>query len=301
MRKDHVFMLDTLRALTVFFENYGDVVEKSPLLKEDVADYNGIVEDIEAKVDPDNAPITISTATKTNLRNKVTQSLTNGLAKINAQAIKTGDEDLEKKSGTTVTAFTRCSDSDFVDLAKEKIKLLLANTAILEKYNLKAAYRTELENDIDILEKIKAKMSVERSKSTVATSSINDLFAKAKRYVEVVLPQSVSTVAKSNLDFAKEFAHVCSMRTAVTSATRITVLVINDKTDEAVVNADIEVLEVNSNTFTDQNGKSVVKTGAKKTVTIRVTKEGMVTQEYVVEKILRGQNLEVTIRLVAAA
>ena len=95
MRKDHVFMLDTLRALGVFFENYGDVVEKSPLLKEDVTDYNSIVEDIESKVDPDNAPITISTATKINLRNKVTQSLTNGLAKINAQAIKTGDEDLE--------------------------------------------------------------------------------------------------------------------------------------------------------------------------------------------------------------
>lgn len=301
MRKDHVFMLDTLRALAVFFENYSDVVEKSPLLKEDVADYNGIVEDIETKVDPDNAPITISTATKTNLRNKVTQSLTNGLAKINAQAIKTGDEDLGKKSSTTVTTFTRCSDSDFVDLAKEKIKLLLANTAILEKYNLKAAYRTELENDVDILEKIKAKMSVERSKSTVATSSVNALFAKAKQYVEVVLPQSVSTIAKDNPEFAKEFAHVCATRTAATSPTRVTVLVISDKTDEALADTGIEVMEVNSNTFTDEYGKSVIKIGAKKTVTIRVTRKGMVTQEYVTEKIGRGQNLVVTIRLVAEA
>ena len=301
MRKDHVFMLDTLRALAVFFENYSDVVEKSPLLKEDVADYNGIVEDIETKVDPDNAPITISTATKTNLRNKVTQSLTNGLVKINAQAIKMGDEDLEKKSGATITTFTKCNDSDFIDLAKEKIKFLLANSAILEKYSLKAEYRTELEKDVEILEKIKAKMSVERSKSTVTTSSVNALFAKAKQYVEVVLPQSVNTVAKSNPDFAKEFAHVCATRTAATSATRVTILVINDKTDEAVADAGIEVVEVNSNTFTDENGKSIVKVGAKKTVTIRVTKKGMVTQEYVTEKIARGQNLTVTIRLVAAA
>ena len=297
MRKDHAFMLDTLRALQVFFENYGDVVEKSKLLKEDVTDYNSIVEDIETKVDPDNAPITISTATKTNLRNKVTQSLMNGLVKVNAQAIKTGDEDLEKKSGTTISAFARCNDSDFIDLAKEKIKFLLVNAAILEKYNLKAEYRTELESDVEILEKIKAKMSVERSKSTVATSSVNALFAKAKQYVEVVLPQSVNTAAKDNPDFAKEFAHVCSTRTAATSATRVTISVINHKTDEAVADAGIEVVEVNSNTFTDENGKSTVKVGAKKTVTIRVIKKGMVTQEYVTEKIGRGQNLNVTIRL----
>ena len=301
MRKDHVYYLDTLRALIIFFDNYADVAESSPLLKEDVTGFRLLVGQIEKEVNPKNSVITFTAADKKKLRDRLTQNVLSALAKITAQAVKDKNSELVEASNTKPSAFTKCNDSDFLDLVRGQVEHILAYPAILEKYGLKKDFQANLSEDFTALETMKAKMSVEQTKSIVATGVRQDIFKDVKLYVDVVLTESIKNVAAEYPTMAKEYEGVKTGQTPSVSPTRLGLLVLDDATSAPWAKADVVCEELKLTAQTDEKGKLYIKTGAKKQITFIVSGEGMVTQEITIAKLTRGQTLDLEVRLKAVA
>ena len=299
MRKDHVFLLRTLRALLVFFDNYADVIEKYPLLKEDVAAFRALVNRISDMVDPENAIITISTASKSALRTGITERVLNAFGKIKAQAIKDKNEDLKKEATLIQKTFQAPTDADFLEVIREKVKMLQNHAGTLAKYGLNKAYLAELTDDVETFSKALPKMSVEKSQSKVATGTLQDAVKEAKEYLDDVLVHTVEMTANEFPVFVKEFNEVKTGQTPSVSPTSLVLIFIDDATNlpclgVRVINGELKFSEV-----TDETGKLVIKTGAKKDLIFSAVREGMVAQEIKMGKIKKGQVLEMEIRMVA--
>lgn len=299
MQKKHAYSLNAYRALLVFFDNYADIVEKTPILKEDVATFRELVNDITDKTDPENTVITISTSDKLSLRTKITENIIKSLSKIKAQAIKDKNEDLKTEAGTTINAFQVLSETSFLELARAQVKIIQNYPTILAKYSLTAQFITELDMDVETYGSLLPKMSVQKSKSKVATGALTDIFKETKEFLNDVLTAAVETVSLDNPIFVQEFNEISSGRTPSVSPTTLILTVVDDASNLPCVGVKIESKELNYNELTSETGKLTIKTGAKKDMMFTISKNGMITQEIKVSKIMKGHTLELEIRMVA--
>ena len=299
MQKKHAYSLNAYRALLVFFDNYADIVEKTPILKEDVATFRELVNDITDKTDPENTVMTISTSDKLSLRTKITENIIKSLSKIKAQAIKDKNEDLKTEAGTTINAFQVLSETSFLELARAQVKIIQNYPTILAKYSLTAQFITELDMDVETYGSLLPKMSVQKSKSKVATGALTDIFKETKEFLNDVLTAAVETVSLDNPIFVQEFNEISSGRTPSVSPTTLILTVVDDASNLPCVGVKIESKELNYNELTSETGKLTIKTGAKKDMVFTISKNGMITQEIKVSKIMKGHTLELEIRMVA--
>lgn len=299
MQKKHAYSLNAYRALLVFFDNYADIVEKTPILKEDVATFRELVNDITDKTDPENTVMTISTSDKLSLRTKITENIIKSLSKIKAQAIKDKNEDLKTEAGTTINAFQVLSETSFLELARAQVKIIQNYPTILAKYSLTAQFITELDMDVETYGSLLPKMSVQKSKSKVATGALTDIFKETKEFLNDVLTAAVETVSLDNPIFVQEFNEISSGRTPSVSPTTLILTVVDDASNLPCVGVKIESKELNYNELTSETGKLTIKTGAKKDMMFTISKNGMITQEIKVSKIMKGHTLELEIRMVA--
>ena len=299
MQKKHAYSLNAYRALLVFFDNYADIVEKTPILKEDVATFRELVNDITDKTDPENTVITISTSDKLSLRTKITENIIKSLSKIKAQAIKDKNEDLKTEAGTTINAFQVLSETSFLELARAQVKIIQNYPTILAKYSLTAQFITELDMDVETYGSLLPKMSVQKSKSKVATGALTDIFKETKEFLNDVLTAAVETVSLDNPIFVQEFNEISSGRTPSVSPTTLILTVVHDASNLPCVGVKIESKELNYNELTSETGKLTIKTGAKKDMVFTISKNGMITQEIKVSKIMKGHTLELEIRMIA--
>ena len=299
MQKKHAYSLNAYRALLVFFDNYADIVEKTPILKEDVATFRELVNDITDKTDPENTVMTISTSDKLSLRTKITENIIKSLSKIKAQAIKDKNEDLKTEAGTTINAFQVLSETSFLELARAQVKIIQNYPTILAKYSLTAQFITELDMDVETYGSLLPKMSVQKSKSKVATGALTDIFKETKEFLNDVLTAAVETVSLDNPIFVQEFNEISSGRTPSVSPTTLILTVVDDASNLPCMGVKIESKELNYNELTSETGKLTIKTGAKKDMVFTISKNGMITQEIKVSKIMKGHTLELEIRMIA--
>ena len=299
MRQDHALDLEMFRSLSVFFDNYADVVDSSPLLKEDVAAFREALNAIDGKMEAQSVVTTISAGDKATLRTKIAQNIRKCLDKITAQAIKDKNAELQAACSTTLSAMTRGSDFNFAVVAKIELTRILSYANILDKYGLKADFRKELASDISVFDKMKPQMNVERSRSIVLTGSRNDLFKSTNEFIDKVMSESIEMFNVTNPDFVKQFEDVSTGRTPSVSPTRVNILLLNDATEAPFKKGAVIVPELKLSTTTDEDGKLTVKVGGNKEVTIIGRVDGFEPQEVTVSKIIRGRSYDVVIRLKA--
>ncbi|MBL7816421.1 MAG: carboxypeptidase regulatory-like domain-containing protein [Saprospiraceae bacterium] len=300
MRQEYVLNLETYRVMDNFFDEYGDLIEEFPLLKEDVESFKAFLEAIDSKGSDHAKARTITPADKQALRTKIAQNIRKGLDVLVAQAIKDKNKDLKTACGTTVTAFMRCSEADFLTLAREEYKRLLLYPSVLDRYELTAAYRTAIGNDIETFNQMKPILSRERSKASIIKGNQDELFEQMKEFVAKVLPLAIEKTQEKYPDFAKEYAAVSTGKTPSVSPTKLSVVAV-DESDNPIAEVTIESIEPSYTNITDASGKWSVKTGAKKEVVLKVSKAGFMNQEVTVKKIKRGQVTDVRIQMQATA
>lgn len=301
MRQEHSLNLDTYRAMLTFFDNYADVVENSPLLKEDVGIFRSQMEAIEAIVEEDPSVTTVTFADKHELKAKICKNIRLALDKLNAHAIKMKDETLKTACKAPASTFTNASDADFIVKARQEVTRMASFADVLDKYNLTADFRKEMAEDVETFNKMKPQLKVERSKSTVKTGNRNELFKVMKEYVEGVLFEAIDTLKDTQVDFVKEYADVSTGRTPTVSSTKLLIKTIDELTNQPIPNVAIEIPELKIKGATDSNGKLTIKVGAKKEVKLKATKAAMENQEVSVTKILRGRIKEIEVRMQGSA
>ena len=296
MRQEHFLNRETYRVMNSFFEQYPDIIKTSPDLKEAVATFQENFKALDGIIADTETIKTISAADKQALKTQIAQNIRKAFDKIVVQAVKTKDKDLKAACGTTFSMMLRASETDFLELARAALKLLIQNAAILDKAGMNVAFRTGLSNDIDSYDDMKPTMERERKKSRIFRGNQMEMFDELEEYIDIVLRDAVDGMNEKFPNFVKEYNAVCVGKTPSVSPTKLAILTV-DATNKPLSIVDIGIMELESIIPTDESGKLAVKTGGKSTLTIKANKAGFVQKEMTVTKIKRGQITEVVVTM----
>ena len=296
MRQEHLLQRDTYRVMNTFFNQYPDITESTPDLKEAVATFQENFKALDDTISDAKTIKTISAADRLALKTKIAQNIRKAFDKIVVQAVKDKDKEAKAACSVSLSMMVRASETDFLDLTESAMTLLSKNTAVLEKAGMNGAFRTELSQDIKVYDNMKPTMERERKQSRVFRGTQTEMFDELREYVDIVLRDAIDGVNDAYPNFVKEYNAMCVGRTPTTSCTKLVILTV-DETDKPLSVVDIALIELATTISTNEFGKLDVKMGGIKTVTLKAKKAGFVEKEFRVTNLKRGQTTEVLVKM----
>ena len=300
MKQEHVLKRTTYRVVNNFFEEYPDIIEKSPVLKEAVTGFNERYTDLGDHIETVENVKTISTLDKDDLKTKIATNIRKGLDKIMVQAVKDKNKTLKEACSTTLSVMQKTSHEDFVTTARNELKRLAQNADILDKAGFKKDFLKALSTDINTFEKMIPTMHRERKKTSIFRSNQDDKFTDIQEYMDIVVRDAINDMAEVYPDFVKEYDEISAGKAPKSSQTLINILTL-DESGKPLSLVGIIIDELTFTGQTDVDSKLLVKVGAKKSLIIKSSRTGFVNQETEVSKIKRGQTTDIVVTLRAAA
>jgi hypothetical protein len=299
MTAEEKILYPSWKAARSFFGDSKPIIDSSPLVTEDVSLFNTYLSAYELLLDYDKEEFFFTAGDKNTLKKRIATSIRLVLDKLMAHAIKTNDEDLKKACKTTASAFLTASEDDFVLMAKAEISRMKLYPEVLEKYLISAEFQRQIVLDVETVEKMKPKIDVERSQSSVATLRRSEAIKTLKEFVNDVLSVSVQTLLSTQPDFVAHYNTIIQTRSVTISSTQLLIKIVDSATSLPVGTVKIETDDPEFKAQTDGLGVYAFKTGRQKMVTFTVSKVGFTPQTLTVEAPKRGKSVDLVIRLVS--
>ena len=296
MRQEHLLQRDTFRVMDAFFNQYPDIIAATPDLKEAVATFQENFKALDDTIAGVKNLKTVSAADRLALKTTIAQNIRKAFDKIVVQAVKDKDKDAKAACSASLSMMVRATETDFLALTEAAMKLLMKNTAVLDKAGMNEAFRTELSQDIKAYDAMKPTMERERKQTSVFRGNQAEMFDELQEYVDIVLRDAIDGVWDKHSNFVKEYNQMCVCKMPNSSPTKISILTL-DETDNPLSVVDIALVELSALTATDEFGKLDVKTGSMKAVTVKAKKAGFVEKELRVTNLKRGQTTEVLVKM----
>jgi hypothetical protein len=299
MKQEITVSIKVYRALRTFFSGEMTTVNASPILKEDVAQFNEKLDTLENILKETATSDAFTAEDRDALKDKIATELRRMFDKLLAHAIKTKNVDLRNACQTKKNTFMNANDSEFTALGKIALEQMNKYPEVLDAYGLDAAFRTSLSKNVDFYETITPQMRVDRVKSKANTSSRNDAYADLVEFVDFVLTQSVDSLPDTYAAFKNAFEDIKTPPTAPQPPPKVVVKTVFDDTGLPAPFTNVSALGIGYTGTTDEEGKLTISVGDKIALSFIASLDDHHEEKVSVKNLKRGKVREIEVRLKA--